>query len=91
MQNQSRASAIFTALRKKQKAIGLLLLLSVIYALPALAQSITVKGRVTNETNQPVVGASVMVKGTTNGTTTSDNGEYKYNHSAIGTNCQRIE
>src|SRR5215211_4561873 len=85
MQNQFRASAIFTALLKKQKAFGLLLLLSAIFVLPAMAQTITVKGRVTNETNQPVIGASVVVKGTTAGTTTNERGEYQINAPANST------
>lgn len=46
----------------------------------ALAQNtIAVKGRVTNERNQPIESASVVVKGTNNGTTTNSNGEYMLN------------
>lgn len=40
----------------------------------AMAQNITVKGRVLKDDGQPVQKASVLVKGTTNGTTTDDNG-----------------
>jgi TonB-linked SusC/RagA family outer membrane protein len=36
----------------------------------------TVTGRVTNEKSEPVVSASVTVKGTTTGTTTNANGQY---------------
>jgi hypothetical protein len=42
----------------------------------ALAQNVTVTGRITNEKNQPVNSVSVVVKGTTTGTTTNSNGEY---------------
>lgn len=36
----------------------------------------TVSGRVTDPTNRPIVGASVVVKGTNNGTTTNEQGRY---------------
>jgi len=42
------------------------------------AQSqILVKGKILNEKNQPVVGASVVVKGTAAGVTSNDQGEYQ--------------
>lgn len=41
-----------------------------------LAQGKTISGRVTNDANQPVAGASVLVKGTTTGTTTDNNGNF---------------
>lgn len=37
---------------------------------------ISISGRVHNEKNEPVAGASVMVKGTSTGTTTDSNGEF---------------
>lgn len=42
----------------------------------AQAQNITVKGRVLKDDGQPVPSASVVVKGTSNGTVTDDNGNY---------------
>ena len=64
----------------------LLFFLSIVFILPAFAQnSILVKGRVLDEKNQPVVGASVVVKGTTNGTTTNTAGDYQINAPANGT------
>lgn len=42
----------------------------------AMAQNITVKGRVVNNDGQPLQGASVVVKGTTGGTTANDNGDF---------------
>ena len=42
----------------------------------ALAQNITLKGRVLKEDGQPVPSASVLVRGTSNGTTTNENGEF---------------
>ncbi len=41
------------------------------------AQNITVKGHVSKEDGQPVQRPSVIVKGTTNGTTGNDNGDYQ--------------
>ena len=75
--NYSEASASFKPLLRHVKAFGLLFFATAFFILPALAQNITVKGRVTSESNQPVVGASVVVKGTTNGTTTNDDGQYQ--------------
>ena len=42
----------------------------------AFAQNTTVSGKVTNEQGDPVVGASVVVKGTTTGTTTDNLGSF---------------
>ncbi|MFY7839050.1 MAG: TonB-dependent receptor plug domain-containing protein, partial [Lacibacter sp.] len=42
----------------------------------AVAQNVTVKGKVTNEQGSPIEGASVVVKGTTNGTTTDNTGSF---------------
>jgi TonB-linked SusC/RagA family outer membrane protein len=54
----------------------LLLLLGVVFfAAQAMAQR-TITGKVTDEKGQPVVKASVVVKGTTAGTTTNDEGLY---------------
>ncbi|MEO5564957.1 MAG: TonB-dependent receptor [Chitinophagaceae bacterium] len=42
----------------------------------AMAQEKTIAGRVTNEANEPIAGASVVVKGTSTGTTTDNNGSF---------------
>lgn len=53
-------------------------LLIFIFSLPVLAQNtIRVKGRVTNESSQPVQRASVIVKGTANGVTADDAGNFE--------------
>lgn len=71
---------------RKAKATGLLLLLAVLLQLPALAQtSITVRGRIINDRNQPVENASVVVKGSNAGTTTNTNGEYQISAPSNGT------
>ena len=45
-------------------------------ALLAVAQNRQVSGTVTSQDGQPVVGASVIVDGTSNGTTTAANGKF---------------
>ncbi len=55
------------------------------FAIPAIAQSIRVKGRVTNENGQAVSRASVTVKGSTNGTTADDNGNFDITAPSNGT------
>jgi TonB-dependent starch-binding outer membrane protein SusC len=42
----------------------------------AITQYIDIKGRIVNEKNEPVVSATIMEKGTTNSTTSSDNGAF---------------
>ncbi len=46
---------------------------------PALAQKITVHGHVTDETGEELIGASVMEKGTQNGTATDFEGNFQLN------------
>lgn len=43
------------------------------------AQQLKVTGKVTDEQNQPIIGVTVVVKGTTNGTITNIDGEYVLN------------
>lgn len=40
------------------------------------SQSVSIKGKVSDQNNIPVIGATVIVKGTTNGTVTNVDGEY---------------
>src|SRR6478672_13879532 len=76
-QKLPKASTPFRLLLGK---LILVFLLAGLTALPVLAQkNILVKGRVLNEKNQPVSNASVLVKGTTNGTTTNENGDFQIN------------
>lgn len=51
----------------------------------ALAQNITIKGRVLKDNRQPAQSASVLVKGSTTGTTTNDNGDFTIAAPANGT------
>lgn len=47
------------------------------FALTVSAQSLKVKGHVVDSNNQPVVGATVMIKGTTHGVVTDLDGNYE--------------
>lgn len=62
-------------LRGKKTAMIFLVLLTCLAGTGVFAQG-TVKGRVTNNTGDPVVGASIVVKGSAVGTTTDDKGNY---------------
>ncbi|MGN6292324.1 MAG: SusC/RagA family TonB-linked outer membrane protein [Chitinophagaceae bacterium] len=61
--------------RGKKHPFILLLLLTCLAGMNAFAQN-TVHGKVTSNTGDPVAGASVVVKGTSVGTTTDDGGNY---------------
>lgn len=63
--------------RHKTLASALSVLLAIFFSLAVSAQNnITVKGRVTTETGQPVPRVSVSVKGNTTGTTGDENGNF---------------
>ena len=62
-----------------------LTVLAMLFVSQAYSQNIRVKGRVTNENGQPVARASVLVKGTRNGVTANDNGEFDISAPAKGT------
>lgn len=47
--------------------------------LPAFSQSTTVKGKIVDENNKPMVGVTVAERGTTNATTTKDDGSFELN------------
>lgn len=48
-------------------------------AFPALAQKITVHGYVDDNLGEPLIGATVLEKGTTNGTATDIDGKFTIN------------
>jgi TonB-dependent starch-binding outer membrane protein SusC len=85
-QHSPQASTSLSLLLGKFKEITLLLLCTSIFVSSAVAQnSILVRGRILNERNQPIANASVVVKGTTTGTTTNDNGNFEINAPSNGT------
>ena len=45
----------------------------------SMAQNYNIKGKIADSNNQPVVGATVVLKGTTFGTAANANGEYSFN------------
>ncbi|MDE7421876.1 MAG: TonB-dependent receptor [Muribaculaceae bacterium] len=65
----------FTLSRKALVAMAMLLA----FTLPALAQKITVHGYVDDSTGEPLIGATVMEKGTSNGTATDFDGLFTIN------------
>lgn len=67
--------------KRLKKGIGLLVAIAFLFICPLLseAQVKTVSGTVLDATTaKPVVGASVVVKGTTTGITTDDNGSFSF-------------
>lgn len=56
-----------------------ILFLCGLFAMPLSASADEIKGKVTDESGEPVIGAGVMVKGTTNGTITDIDGLYVIN------------
>jgi TonB-dependent starch-binding outer membrane protein SusC len=67
---------IGTSLPLFRKRLILLVTLLAIGFMSAFAQKVTVKGKVTDETKEGLVGVSVTIKGTTNGTLTDIDGNY---------------
>ncbi len=72
--NGMKKSKLLSFLQLK-KGIALALVLSFV-SLAAMAQNITVKGKVTDSKGEAVINASIMVQGTTNGTVTDLDGNY---------------
>ncbi|MBR5660386.1 MAG: carboxypeptidase-like regulatory domain-containing protein, partial [Bacteroidales bacterium] len=67
------------------KKLFSMLLCLVAYAGMAFAQNVTVTGTVTEASNgAPIPGATVMIDGTLNGTSTDANGKYSISVSSIG-------
>ncbi|MCB0592550.1 MAG: TonB-dependent receptor [Lewinellaceae bacterium] len=58
---------------------GVILFLMLGVAVGASAQSMTVSGTVTDEAGEPLIGASILVQGTTTGTITDIDGTYSLN------------
>ena len=60
-----------------KKIYGLALMLMMLFvSATAMAQSVTVTGNVTDQTGEVVIGASILEKGTSNGTITDFDGNY---------------
>ena len=59
--------------------ILLTLIVGCFLSIDAFAQQMTVKGLVKDTTGEPIIGANVVVKGTTNGTITDFDGNFLLN------------
>ncbi len=73
------------SMKKLFTKFSVLIVLSLLLLNTAYAQNITVKGVVKDETGLPVPSASIMIKGTTNGTQTDGNGNYSISAPSSGT------
>jgi TonB-dependent starch-binding outer membrane protein SusC len=58
---------------------SILIILATLLSTFAIAQTHTITGKVTDANGRPLTGASVEVKGTTTGTTTDQNGNFRIN------------
>ena len=71
-----------------KKIYGLALMLMMLFVSTiAMAQSVTVTGNVTDQTGEVVIGASIMEKGTSNGTITDFDGNFSISVDANATSC----
>ncbi|PZR35756.1 MAG: SusC/RagA family protein [Azospira oryzae] len=66
-------------MRKIYSMSGVLVVILMLFSVPLLAQSQRVGGVVTDETGQSVPGVSILEKGTTNGTSSDNDGKYSLN------------
>ena len=55
------------------------LLLGMFLSIGAFAQQISIKGHVKDVTGEPIIGANILVKGTSNGTITDFDGNFVLN------------
>ena len=65
--------------------LAVMTLVAMTLSLSAWAQNISVSGTVTDKSGEPVIGAYVLVQGTTNGTSTDIDGKYQLNAPSKGT------
>ena len=61
---------------RKQERFVLFLMLLLLFPLGALAQQKLIKGQVVDEMGEPIIGATVIVKGVTEGTITDIDGNF---------------
>src|SRR3954466_2831834 len=71
--------------KKKFSSIVSAVLLILLTSVAGKAQNITVTGHITNEAKQTVPQASVVVKGTTNGVSANDKGDFTITPPGKGT------
>ena len=66
--------------------LGLLVVLCLLTAVSALAQTFTLKGTVKDDTGEGAIGATIKVEGTTNGTVTDFDGNFQLQNVSVGQN-----
>ena len=71
--------------KQTRHLIGCLFAAMFLLSIPAYAQTVSVSGHVKDDTGFGVIGASVLVKGTTNGTITDFDGNFTLNAAADAT------
>jgi TonB-dependent starch-binding outer membrane protein SusC len=85
-QSVPKASTLARLLPRRATCFNpLFLFLFLLFTLSASAQNITVRGQVKDEKGHAIDKASVFVKGTTNGTTTDENGQFEISAPSNGT------
>jgi TonB-linked SusC/RagA family outer membrane protein len=84
-QTLQRSSSSPQVISGRMIVSAIFVFLTLLFASPVFAQNITVRGRVTNDAGQVVPNASVTVKGTTIGTTSSAEGNYEITAPSNGT------
>jgi len=78
MKGLFRLPTFFPEFRKYKKALSLIILPFTLFAFNAYSQnSISIKGRIVNEQGQPIIGASITVKGLTTGASTNYKGDFE--------------
>ncbi|MEO6228923.1 MAG: TonB-dependent receptor [Ferruginibacter sp.] len=88
---QLKKSSLQTAFQgrlflRKVKTATLLIVAMFVFGLPMYAQNqVLVKGRIVNDNSQPVPGVSVVVKGTSSGVISDNNGNFQINAPSKGT------
>ena len=86
MKNLFKRNLFLLQCRKNGKFLPLFILSLLLFTSSGYSQnSLIVKGRITNESGQPVQGASVIVKGLTTGVSSNNNGDFEINASPNST------
>ena len=79
MKKTARLKKLFFTSRQGVKPLLLIVVLLMqllTVSQQSFAQNVTVRGKITKDDGQPLSGASVVVKGTTNGTTSNEQGNF---------------
>lgn len=79
-----KCGQIFFSLRLR----GLMTLFVLMFALPMFAQNVSITGSVKDQTGEEVIGASVLVKGTTNGSITDVEGNFSLSNVPVGSKLE---